>query len=484
MNVVILTSGRGSRLGILTEGLNKALVPVNNKAVISYIIDKFPADTTFYITLGYLGSQVQDFLSVSYPDRTFRFVWVENWEGEGSGPGTSIESVKPFLQEDPFYFVTCDCIVEEEIPIGLQKNWIGVQETLTPEIYSTACCEGSKVLGFENKSKNGYDKAFIGLSYIYTPGIFWEELTSRKVNGELVEVFKAYDRLELEVVPFTWHDTGNLSSLQETVESLTTHKTTGENLYLQNGRAIKRFRSEERSEKFAHRLGLLGKYKPENIVSRGQFTRYDWIEGSNLYEANYQGMDQVYRFILDCRNRAVLGDFKKELQKHYLGKVQERVSRLNYGVPELQNLTLDRFLQKAIMVKGIHGDLQPANIIYTTGGEVKFIDCRVDFGGGEFGDLYYDLGKLYGGLLENYRCLFQNFKETEKDSIIRVGVLDNFTDWIEENGFDLNHVRLVTSLVWLSMSPLHPGKEKYLFRKGITLLRQVLGEKESNSCRS
>ena len=52
----------------------------------------------------------------------------------------------------------------------------------------------------------------------------------------------------------------------------------------------------------------------------------------------------------------------------------------------------------------IHGDLQFQNILFNKRSK-KFllIDWRQDFAGNvKFGDLYYDLAKLYGGILMNY----------------------------------------------------------------------------------
>ena len=39
--VCILTAGRGTRMGALGDNLNKALLPINQKAAISWIIEKF-----------------------------------------------------------------------------------------------------------------------------------------------------------------------------------------------------------------------------------------------------------------------------------------------------------------------------------------------------------------------------------------------------------------------------------------------------------
>ena len=57
--VLILTAGLGNRLSNLTKEVNKALLPINNRAIISHIIEKFPKDyeielITIFSSLGYI----------------------------------------------------------------------------------------------------------------------------------------------------------------------------------------------------------------------------------------------------------------------------------------------------------------------------------------------------------------------------------------------------------------------------------------------
>ena len=63
-----------------------------------------------------------------------------------------------------------------------------------------------------------------------------------------------------------------------------------------------------------------------------------------------------------------------------------------------------------------HGDLQFDNIIFNFKG-FKLIDWRQDFAGNIYvGDLYYDLAKLYGGLLINYKLIKENIFNYERVS--------------------------------------------------------------------
>ena len=101
--VLITTSGIGSRLGEITDFTNKSLVRIGNQPVLSHIIESYPLDTEFVITLGHFGSHVKQFLLLAYPDKNFEFVHVDKFKGEGSSLGYSLLQAEeklqcPFLQ--------------------------------------------------------------------------------------------------------------------------------------------------------------------------------------------------------------------------------------------------------------------------------------------------------------------------------------------------------------------------------------------------
>ena len=121
--VIIPTAGIGSRLEKLTKYLNKSLVSVANKPILSHLIDQFPKTCDFIIALGYKGDLVKDFLELSYPERTFCFVNVKPYEGKGSGLGYTLLCCKKYLQE-PFVFISCDTLVKEPIP-SPKFHWMG-----------------------------------------------------------------------------------------------------------------------------------------------------------------------------------------------------------------------------------------------------------------------------------------------------------------------------------------------------------------------
>jgi aminoglycoside phosphotransferase (APT) family kinase protein len=115
----------------------------------------------------------------------------------------------------------------------------------------------------------------------------------------------------------------------------------------------------------------------------------------------------------------------------------------------------------------MHGDLQFDNIIYDSKSNLfTLLDWRQDFAGHiEFGDLYYDLAKLYGGIILNYDYIKLNLLSyTEKDYVVDFDFAQRYqakcylnllSGYIEANGYDLVKVRILVALIYLNMSPLH-----------------------------
>ena len=112
--VCLLTAGTGSRMGKYSTVINKALLPIKGKAIISHIIEQFPDDTQFVVAVGYRKDDVMDYLRAAYPDRNFIFNIVENYEGIGSGPAHSVYCCRKSLEfaKDGFTLIACDGYIQ------------------------------------------------------------------------------------------------------------------------------------------------------------------------------------------------------------------------------------------------------------------------------------------------------------------------------------------------------------------------------------
>lgn len=226
--VLLPTSGTGSRLGEITKNLNKSLVPLNGRVVISYILDSYEKKIPVVVTLGYLGEDVKKFLEKNYPNRIFEFVYVDKYEGEGTSLGYSMLQAKENLQ-CPFIFHACDGVFVEHIPAP-DHNWIGgfvedwTKSGLPLAQYRTHSIKNGKIAHFNERGVSGFDSIHIGLDGIFDYQKYWENLEAiynKNPNDAQISDVPILDEMikegvGFEWVPFNiWLDTGDLKTLAD-----------------------------------------------------------------------------------------------------------------------------------------------------------------------------------------------------------------------------------------------------------------------------
>lgn len=227
MKVLLTTSGTGSRLGELTKTLNKALVEINGKPAVAYIIDRYAPETEFVVTVGYLSEQVREALTALYPNHHLTFVDVDNYEGPGSSLGYSMLCAQSELQ-CPFIFHCCDTIVMEEIAPPTE-NWIAGFQLDDVAQYRTLELKDDQVIWINDKGQGTSNYIHIGLVGVHDYAAFWttlDEVYWADVNDQaLNDTFVINPMLKagstFHFIPTkTWYDTGNPSALARTVEAL------------------------------------------------------------------------------------------------------------------------------------------------------------------------------------------------------------------------------------------------------------------------
>ena len=163
--VLLTTSGLGSRLGNLTKFTNKSLVRVGDKPAISHIIESYPKDVEFVVTIGHYGSHVKQYLSMAHADRKIQFVEVDNYMGEGSSLLYSISLCEEYLQ-CPFVFHACDTILPKNYikDIDFSSNWSIGGSGENSQAYRTLNCVNGKIASINEKGEQNFDYVYIGVS--------------------------------------------------------------------------------------------------------------------------------------------------------------------------------------------------------------------------------------------------------------------------------------------------------------------------------
>ena len=508
----ILAAGLGERMDHLTHSVNKGLLPIDNKAIISHMIDKTPNEYEIVIALGYKGDMVREYCEAAHPDRDFIFVDVDKYEGKGSSVAYSMLQCKPHLQR-PFIWTTADTIImEDTLPAPTSHNWMGVYPTSLPEMYSTAKLDGDRVVDFKNKHYDGYEYAFIGLAGIHDHQKFWDQLFVD--GGEIVSAFYGIDEYptSFEARFFDWYDVGTIDNYMKAVKQFGTvdyaiPKTNGEFLYLVGGRFIKLFSESDVARNRIRRAEWLGALVPTLCYTGNYLYAYNWIFGYTVYE----GSRATQLKFLDWAQKNLWHPIEFDLldlnQKFYYSKTNQRKLEflkcrddsytgchvINGKIIEdieflLESIKWEELFSNGIPTHKFHGDLQFDNVIRSDNrwdGEFKLLDWRQDFGGStEVGDAYYDLAKLYGGLLipyntmkdsENFSCNIQEnvVTYTHDELLDMTGVVGEYEQWLKANKYSIDRVRLITALIFLNMAPLHEKEfGDMMFFKAKELLQQ------------
>ena len=168
--VCILAAGAGKRMLDLSKNFNKALLPINYKASISHIIEKFPKEIEIIVAVGHEKEKVSQYLTCAHQDRKIKIVEIDKISGTGSGPGYSLLACKNFLK-CPFIFFSVDTIVMETIPLP-EKNWMGVAPIKDPSNYCSVSIRDNLIYKLHDKIKSNDKNAFVGLAGIKDYEIF------------------------------------------------------------------------------------------------------------------------------------------------------------------------------------------------------------------------------------------------------------------------------------------------------------------------
>lgn len=501
----ILAAGVGSRLGQVGKFLNKSLLVVEEQAAISHILQNFHIDTEVIVAIGYKSNMVKEYCLAAHPDRNFIFVEVDKFEGKGTGPGYSLLQCKQFLQK-PFYFITADCVFKDNIP-DIDLNWIGTDLTDEPFIYATVDIDDdNNIISFINKNISGFKNCFIGLAGIFDYEIFWKELESNSVfDGEVVSAFKnllLYPTMK--PVNIKWNDIGRLDRYLEVRGSFSLFKY-DQSVYRVKNTCIKIKINSDIIKNKLKRAEILCDFVPKIRYKGDLVFAYDWIEGKTLYEVNDTEIwIRFLNFMYDSIwSKSENINIRELCLNFYKNKTYERFQtfvdkypvyhpkvindKICKDIPDLLNLIDWEYLFDGKCTKFFHGDLQFDNIIYSDKKEFKFIDWRDSFGGStEFGDIYYDLSKLYGGICVSYASIkheqdidlifnittakYSIYCESELSKMKKI-----FEEWVISHGFDLYKIQLITALIYLNMSPLHDDKiNKFLFCHAKYMLNEVV----------
>ena len=499
--VLLPTAGIGSRVSNKSNNLNKGLIGIDNKPVLSHIVEKFHPDVEFVVALGHGGDYVKQYLEIVYSERKFKFVQIDKYVGEGTGLGLTVNSCREYL-ECPFVFVSNDTIFKEQLYFDeITYNWLGYSTIKAGSDYrSLVLDDDGNVIKLNDKIENSEDFSYIGICGIKDYQDFWNYMESDKSlkMGESFGIEKMLQsKINFNSTKFTWYDTGNLKSLsQAKKELMSKHQPNilekdNEAIWFANQKTIKFSTNTQFISDRVGRTNHLGKYVPKIIDSSDNFYTYDFIQGEvfskkvtgKRFEYLLSWLDEFWKPIQLTHSEEK--EFEYGCEQFYITKTFERLNLYyekfhNKDVGEIVNdnklpplfEVFDK-LDVSWLSKGVpstfHGDLHFENILVNDtndGLPFSLLDWRQNFDGVyEYGDLYYDLAKIYHGLIISHDFINKNlynynrelntvyYDFHRKNTNIECEII--LRDYVEKQKLDWKKVKVITSLIFLNIAGLH-----------------------------
>lgn len=223
MKGIVLAGGTGSRLYPLTKVTNKHLLPVGNKPMIFYPIEKLTGagiDEILIVTgTEHMGDVVN--LLGSGKDYGCRFTY--KVQDEAGGIAQALGLAENFVGSDSMTVILGDNIFETDLTKAVQ-NYPGegaqilVKQVEDPERFGVAEIEGDRVIGIEEKpDQPKSDYAVTGI-YMFDASVFGlikHLKPSNRGELEITDVNNDYIRrgeMKYSVLDGWWTDAGTPES--------------------------------------------------------------------------------------------------------------------------------------------------------------------------------------------------------------------------------------------------------------------------------
>lgn len=505
VTVIIPTAGLGSRMGNLTEFLNKALLPYKNKPVLSHIIDQFPLHTKFIIPVGYKSEQVIDFCNLVYPERDIEFIHIPNYTESYTGPGYTMKYCLDAINS-PFYYIPCDTYFDKTFDNNYDTDVYFVKHVGQENNfhYTTFLVENNLIQDYKFKEHTDNNwVAFTGVMYIKNFAKFKQRLKNLETPEIIDTIPKQSNILDLD----SWIDFGNLEIYNSEQNKLGyDFSKTDEITYICNNKVVKYWKKAGIASKKYEKSQSNTAVYPDNVKYTNNWLSYDYFTGTTFYEHNDKSS---FDSLLEWLDKDVWihsdTNLQKESHTFYKTKTLERINLFLQKYKDLPTIThingievkpyryyIDNIdydlLCNEVLSGYTHGDLQFDNIIISEN-SYKVIDWRQEFGGNIlYGDIYYDLAKMYGGLIIDYSKVKQNqfgIKQEGTSVYLDIPYTDDFeyyqtkiVEYIKNKGYNINKVKMLIPVIYWNMSPLHTAPfDMFLWYLGILMFQNLENEK-------
>jgi len=542
IHVLILSAGKIEKeLESVFGSIPSGLIPLHGKPVIFRIIDKLLKEgfKKISITTGFKKEILEKIISEQYSDQIKLNFITTDFE---KPPGNSILTAIEKMQEQQLLVILGDTLVENEFSNLIQNNndFVLISENFeTPANWCIVTLKDGKLdLIFDKKKnleKTNEQYALVGVYY------FGDLKSLKRVyvkfNGQerieisdLIKKYKEQKIISTEVCK-QWYDAGHVENYFVSKQMLLKARyfnslrfdRSSEIVTKTSENILKLIDEIEWYKQIPNDLSKLIPKIKEFDQSKKPFLKLEYIKHPTLAELWLYG-DFSSKLWIEILKKLfeILNQFKKysksvslaDYNLIYKTKTEDRMQELTNSNESFRHILASDMLfingkkyrnwpvvKEEIELKIhdlyhekdnclIHGDLCFSNIFCDFKNKnFKLIDPRGKWGSDMYGDIKYDVAKIRHSIIDGFDTITNGLYSASLSESNHVAMkifkpknhqeicmhLDNLI----QNKWNLNEIKLIEGLLFISMLPLHKDhfeRQLAFYSIGIQLLNEVLDE--------
>lgn len=449
-NLVIPAAGTATRLRPLSSNSSKAMVRVNGKPCIDFILERALEEGTLeqVVIIDGAYDDIRQYVKRRWSALNITFVKQESLVGPHNAILIGAKQISN-LEIPSVVWLGDAIILEPDLPLG--SDFLLCKDVSD---HHNWCMWDPIKDTFHNKpSKSIPDSvALVGL-YSFTHSVrMLQAFSATQGSYEISDALEAYGTTFSKVMTESWYDIGEISSYYKTCASLLSLKSRAFNridydqeLSLINKRpdyhnmhAITAIENEKawyreldwKQKLFVPRFidnsdALTLSYEPGVLLS-------DLLLYEDMTESTWSYIiDRVFHIITEYfhknsdRKFDSIYTFSTNCKKIWVDKSESRLKDTWFDTSERGILSsyAQTIYKKALPVQCMHGDLHFGNILYNAQNDkFSFIDPRGEYGTltGTIGDNIYDWAKLAHELVFGYSHIVANVAYLRKDEMTNI----------------------------------------------------------------
>lgn len=527
-NVIIPAAGKATRMRPLSNAVSKALVPVNGRPIISYILDQIlkTGEANEIVIVQNELKDIENFVRNAYPQLVEQEKIKFAPQHDPQGPLHAIDCGARKINQGllPMMVWLGDTIcLENKLP--LDKSFL---VTSPVEDYQRWCLVDEDCVFYDKPdTPPRTNKALIGIYFFHNPQGFWKALDEGmgkpKIKSEyqissLLESYLQNSHFFYLVVTQEWYDCGELRTYYESKAKLLKNTSRAFNkievdtfmgtVKKSSNDAEKSAKIQMEKEWFENIPEEASLFCPRVLTSDEGVLLMSQEPGTPLNETwLYENLRvDIWKTIVDkilrihnevfasCAGQAAdPEDWKKAMQEMYIDKNLKRLEEYCKDYPEydyvydfVKKTGEDLVNTHPSWSSVLHGDSHLGNILFDPlSGSIKLVDPRGKFGHikGTEGDLRYDMAKMTQDFYMNYAdILANNYKIVDdevvlyRDDAVNVQLINHLRTRLTEYGYDWQLIFRLAIVLIITCIPFHyedPKRQKAFWLHSLKKIKSL-----------